>query len=151
MWFSELFEEWRGFHQPINLDKYPDEVCRGDNIFSHEVVPDDLFEHCQNYLNTRDVSLMQLKSFMNFLIENQGNPDAILTVYRGQPSKILEYCSWVTPFESYAMNYAYDGSHTSKNSKVYKFKVRLHDISCDLDSLAEWGYFGKKVTGVEVR
>lgn len=151
MKFKELLEDWRGFHQPINPDKYPDEVSRGDNIFTLGIAPFDLYQHAYDYyLNVPSVSKIECNKFMDFLKKNQGNPNAKIKIYRGQPSEILEYNSWVTPFKSYAMEYAYGNAYDGGNSKVYEYIVNLHDISCDLDSIAEWGYFGKNIKGKEI-
>ena len=138
-------------HQPMNPDKYPDEVSRGDNIFTLGIAPSYLYTHAyEYYLNSSSVSRSDCRKFMDFLKKNQGNPNATLTIYRGQPSEELDYGMWITPFKSYAMEYGYDGPYAGENCKVFKYTVKLHDISCDLDSLAEWGYFGKPIKGVEV-
>lgn len=138
-------------HQPLNPDQFPDEVSRGDNIFSLGMAPDDLYQHAfEYYLNSDLVSKAECRKFMDFLKKNQDKPNAKLTVYRGQPDDELDYGMWITPFKSYAMAYAYDGAYAGEGSKVFKYTVRLHDISCDLDSLAEWGYFGKPLKGTEI-
>ena len=118
---------------------------------THDITPDDLYKNSfRLYLDASGVSRKDLQTFMDFLKQNQGNPNAKIKIYRGQPSDTLENCSWVTPFKSYAMYYAYDGAYSSPNSKVYEYTVKISDISCDLNSLAEWGYFGKAIKGKEV-
>lgn len=151
MKFKLLLEYTKLSHQPTDPNEYEDEVVRGDNIFTHEITPDDLYKNAfRLYLNANGVSRKDLQIFMDFLKQNQGNPNAKIKIYRGQPSDTLENCSWVTPFKSYAMYYAYDGAYSSPNSKVYEYTVKISDISCDLNSLAEWGYFGKTIKGKEV-
>lgn len=154
MKFKYLLEyEYKGkiSHQPRDPNEYPDEVPRGDNILSSDMAPPDLYQNAYAYyLNADGVSKVECKKFMDFLKKNQDNPKAKLKIYRGQPSDTLHYGMWVTPFKEYAMYYGYNGAYTSDGSKVYEYTVNLHDISCDLDSLAEWGYFGKTIVGKEV-
>ena len=140
-------------HQPPSPDEYPDEIARGEYIFDPSFgAPDDLFQHAyEYYLNTDLVSKADCRVFMNFLKKNQNKPNAKLTIYRGQPDSELDYGMWVTPFKSYAMAYAYDGAYAGEGSKVFQYEVKLHDLSCDFNSLAEWGYFGKPLKGKEVK
>lgn len=151
MKFKQLLEYEKLSHQPIDPNVYPDEVGRGDNIFMF--APKDLYKNAYNiYLNADSVSRSELKNFMDFLLKNQGKSDTKIKIYRGQPSDILEYGMWITPFKSYAMYYAYDGAYSDNpDSKVYEYTVTLHEISCDLNSLAEWGYFGKSIKGKEIK
>ena len=135
-------------HQPSDPDEY--DIPRGDNILTHDMSPPDLYKNSRNYLFADNVSKDELRKFMDFIKLNQGNPNAKIKIYRGQPSDALHSGMWVTPFKSYATSYAYGNEYSGKGSKVYEFTVKLHDISCDLDSLAEWGYFGKTVVGKEL-
>lgn len=155
MKFKFLLEkEYKGKlgHQPPSPDDYPDEIARGHNIFDLGTTPRDYYEKAfEYYLNTDLVSRQDCRKFMDFLKDNYNKPNAKVTVYRGQPSDELDYGMWITPFKSYAMAYAYDGPYAGEGSKVFEYKVRLYDISCDLNSLAEWGYFGKPIKGKEVK
>ena len=145
-----LLEDYQLQHRPSEPD---DDTPSLDKIENHEISPNDLFKHPEYYLNVSGVTPSDLKKFMDLVKKAQGKPDAKFKIYRGSPSGgKLNYGDWVTPFKSYAMIYAYDNAYSDNSeSKVYEYTVKASELTCDLNSLAEWGYFGKAIMGKEAK
>lgn len=145
-----LKEEYQIQHRPSEPD---DETPSLDKIEGSEIAPDDLFRHPEYYLNASEVTTSELKKFIDLVKKAQGKPDTKIKIYRGAPSGgKLNNGDWVTPFKSYALAYAYDNSYSDNaESKVYEYTVKASELTCDLNSLAEWGYFGRTIMGKETK
>ena len=117
-----------------------------DRILESDLFPDDFLQHPDWYLT--DAREPGAAATINTLKAVQGNPDAIVTVYRGTPGNSLNTGDWVALSREYAEIYAGDGPYSDNpNSKVLSFDVRAGDLSFDGDSIFEFGYWGRRLRG----
>ena len=131
-------------HRPGNPLEDPEGVATADRITSGEFFPEDMLNHPDWYFSMEDDGAWETVRILKRL---QGNPDAVVTVYRGAPSGELNTGDWVTLSKSYASIYAGDGAYSDNpNSKVYSFQAKASELSFDGDDISEFGYWGKRKT-----
>ena len=144
------YAEYAGPHQPSSHIDYPDEVASAYNITDPNYFPSDILDKPYLYFpNLNDYS--DSRRMIQMLKQIQGKPDAIVTIYRGAPSGgVLHTGNWVTPSFDYVKDYAGEGMNSgNKDSKIYSYRVKARDLSFDGDSIFEFGYWGKPITGQE--
>lgn len=125
-----------GSHRPGNPLENPDYTPTIDQLASGRFRPTDYLEHPEWYL---DIQTREDRRIVSILRKVQGDPDAVVTVYRGSPSDELNTGDWVTLSRGYAEDYAdYEGG------KVSEFTARASEISFDGDDIREFGYWGKR-------
>ena len=73
----------------------------------------------------------------------KGNPDKVLTIYRGGPVGEMNKGDWVTLSKQYAKDHA--ESQDPETYKVWDSKVKASDLRWSMDDLADFGYFGEPV------
>lgn len=141
-------EDYMISHQPTSPIEYPDEVATADKITDEQFFPSDILDRPEKYF--RDYyDYSDSRETVSKLKAIQGNPDALITIYRGAPSGgVLHTGNWVTPSYEYAKGYAGDGMNSgSKDAQVYCYKVKAKDLSFDGDSIFEFGYWGPVLKG----
>ena len=129
-------DTYRGSHQPAQYAPASD----------LESVQPDILAHPDWYTGFGH----QLPEFWPTIVRNQGNPDAMITVYRGMPQgagRQLERGNWVTLSRSYAEDHI-DGE---EGWHVVAHRVRLGDLWWAGDDLAEWGYWGAELSASDDR
>ena len=152
---SSSVEEYGIKHRPTDPRKYPDEVATADKILDKELAlyPSDFLDHPERYTDElREYS--DARKCIETLRKVQGQPDAMVTIYRGAPSGgKLNTGDWVTLSKEYAKSYADGGGYSdNKESRVYEYKVRAGDLSFPGDSYLEMGYFGEHLpSGKEIK
>lgn len=86
------------------------------------------------------------KQILNILKQAKGNPDAMVTIYRGAPIEAggINPGDWVTLHPQVAQDYVNQAiKNEGRESKVYSMKVPAAHITAWPDSLLEQGYYPK--------
>ena len=143
-----------GYHRPMEGPPANDMFYDPDG--EGAVSPKDIFENPQYYMGstpneynefTPDIPkgavYNDIIEFMNYIKQNQGNPDATITIYRAGPKNELNGGDWVTPSYHYALGHSKHHEDPALDDPVHSFEVKLSDILWDGNSLEEWGYFPK--------
>ena len=84
---------------------------------------------------------------MRAIWKAQGNPEAMIDIYRAVPKGVRDFNTgdWVTTSKAYAKEH---GRHSLDDDfEIIKGKARAADISEPGDSIAEQGYWGLPMTG----
>ena len=121
---------------------------RVTELYKGELYPKDFLDHPEWYEGSGDVGSREFNQMMNTIRAMQGNPDMMVTIYRGIDHANLNPGDWVTMSKTYAEQYVGDGGN-SPNGKVYEYHVRAGDLSTDGDSIFEMGYWGKRLLYVD--
>jgi hypothetical protein len=131
-------------HQPNETGSFAYNLSNGGDF-----VPEDVYEHPEWYFSMNEQpereSFAVLKSI-------KGNPDAMVTIYRGVPNFVstINEGDWVTLSPSYASVHAAGniGTDSQENkTKVIKMQVPAKEIRWSGDSLNEFGWFPNNVDG----
>lgn len=126
-------------HRPPTMQ----DVENGEASYSYDlstIVPADVYDHPEWYFNMRDKAD---RESMEVVKRIKGNPDAVVTIYRGSPKGELNDGDWVTFSKTYAEQYAGEGQYSSEGSTVHKYQVRASELTWPGDSINEFGYRGE--------
>lgn len=107
------------------------------------IFPADMLEHPEYYMES--YSRRDVKETVAALRRIQGNPDAVVTVYRGAPGDYVNTGDWVSLSRTYAEQYAGDSFYSGgPDSRVLEIQAKASELTWSGDSWFEFGYFGKR-------
>ena len=130
----------------------PDEAADPDEpaVFAYKITtddggvfPNDMLDHPEFYLE--DARREDVKETVAALRRIQGDPDAVVTIYRGAPGDYVNTGDWVTLSRSYAEEYT-GGSFYSggPDSRLLSIEAKASELTWSGDSWFEFGYWGKR-------
>lgn len=133
--FEEEVYDYRGQHEsPNRSDDISASLDKIDEIFPTDVL--DPKKQKRLYKSGYDKADDEAFEVINSI---NGNPDAIVTIYRGVPDGVdkINPGDWVTLSPTYAQE------HVNSNvpgGKIISKQVKASEIFTDANSIQEWGY-----------
>lgn len=116
----------------------PDKMGSGHDITDAGMMPNDFYDHPEQYATTGDKSY---KESIKALQAIRNKPDAEVTIYRAAPKEEFNDGDWVTLSRTYAETHAQSNSRENNQLQVYSKKVRAKDIQFAGDDINEFGYY----------
>lgn len=108
-------------------------------IYDLEESAPDIYEHPE-YYTTRE------PKFDNQSIPSiqavRGNPNAMVSIHRASPSKVINTGDWVSTSHAYAKQHGKHPTDPSQDMKVWSAKVPANTLFWDGNSIHEYGYHG---------
>lgn len=135
-------EDYRGVHRAPTDDGYSNPITRLADSFG-----DDVLVHPEYYGSGKidDETLAQLKRVA-------ADPDATVRIYRAAPPGVGEINrgDWVTLSEAYARQHAIQDDDEANDWPIIHAEVPATLVFTDGNDLAEYGYDGEHLTGLDV-
>jgi hypothetical protein len=140
---DHLGEQYRGVHQPQADEDSP----AIHNL--HELFGDDVY-HNPQYFGHGDKT--HDREAATALRRAQGNPEAMVDVYRAVPHGVtsINTGDWVTTSPSYARQHGYHAHDESQDWPVLHAQVPAEHVRTGGNDIIEWGYSGPPIEKAKV-
>lgn len=134
--------EYLGHHQPAQGPPVWDLVRDGTGDGD---MPPDVYDHPDWYTGYTEAAI--LDETVAALRACRGNPDAMVTIYRGAPPDAsgFDTGNWVSLSKRYAQQHGYDATNPDDDWPVLETQVPASTVLFAGDDLCEFGYWGPPV------